>query len=314
MNRDQDTSALYALLHRANELYEQSAGPGQDTDRFKARTLAAWELAMDRPQQRRPRVFVGIPHYGDIHPDTLVAATQWASDQNLDVTIRRHHSSLLANGFNRLLMEAFNSGPWDLFCLLHADVVPRLHKRAAGYGFWLDVMVRDLYGNGLDALHVPAAVKDSRGIMSTAIGRKDYKEQWNHVKKLSVRELGLLPKVFTFRDCERCLDLTCFDKHEELCLLPNTGCMLVRLDVLREHRFPGFAFQDELHWGADGKVEAGTVPEDWHFGRWCAHAGLKVGGTTNLATSHYGPHEFVSDQDWGWQLSEYGGQPTAKVF
>jgi hypothetical protein len=270
---------------------------------------------MERPQQRRPRVFIGVPYYTHVHNSTQLACMQWASDQHLDVGTEFQCSSILTNSFNKLLMDCFNHpNQFDLFCLLHADVIPRIHRQPPGRGFWLDVMVRDLYEHGLDVLHVPAAIKDVRGVTSTAVGRKDWGQQWNHVKKLSVREIGLLPKVFTLRDCERLLDLTRFGASEELCLLPNTGCMLVRIDKLRERRFPGFRFEDELHWGSDGKVTAGNVPEDWNFGRWCAHNGLRVGGTTNLATTHVGPHEFVSDQDWGCVLSEYGGEVTAKVF
>lgn len=312
MNRDNETSHLFQLLQRVNSLYERDASPAE-VEAFRERTRAVWELALDRPQMRRPKVFVGTPYHTSIHPDTIAATKQWATDDNLEVVVGRVCSSLLANGCNQLVVEALKAKA-DLFCLLHADMVPRFWRQLPGRGHWLDMLVRDLYANGLDALHVPAAIKDYRGITSTAIGRKAHAARWQHVKKLSLRELSLLPKVFTIADCEAKLDLTCFGRMEELCLLPNTGCLLVRLDKLREHRFPGFAFQDELHWDAEGNAVAATVPEDWWFGRWCAHEGLKVGGTTNLATTHVGPHEFVSDQDWGCVLSEYGGEVTAKVF
>ena len=122
MNRDNETSHLFQLLQRVNSLYERDASPAE-VEAFRERTRAVWELALDRPQMRRPKVFVGTPYHTSIHPDTIAATKQWATDDNLEVVVGRVCSSLLANGCNQLVVEALKAKA-DLFCLL----VPPLQR------------------------------------------------------------------------------------------------------------------------------------------------------------------------------------------
>lgn len=237
------------------------------------------------------RIYIGIPYCDRVEPDVLAAAITYRSQAFESVT-KCCRSSLLCRGFNELLCEALTDEEgFELFCLLHADVVPRLRLQEDGR--WLDVLLHVL-DTGYDAIHALVPIKSHEGFCSTALGAKSVDQQWEATRKLHLRELPSLPEVFDIDGCMEALPLGRNRPDGDLALLMNTGCMLVRLDPLRERQFPGFECKDRICWDG-GKPTAQTVPEDWNFGRWCANEGLRVGATTLVATTHVGPYGYRSD-------------------
>ena len=122
----------------------------------------------------------------------------------------------------------------------------------------------------------------------------------------------------------------------DLCLLANTGCLLVKLDDWC-WEFPGFVIEDRLVEDINGTEKepllisretrrytdnvgdyedhhelsqyrgmrkTQNVPEDWAFGRWMARKGLRMGATTKVTTRHWGKLPFVTSDPWGGEKTD----------
>lgn len=293
-------------------------------------------------------VFLCMPSYDQHEVEMMQAAyRRYAPEDRLgDYFVRaepRKGCSLLACAFNEGWVSCLNSWKewkWDYWLLLHGDVEP-------SDGF-VHHMIEELEAHDLDALHACVAIKDARGITSTALG--PMKHKWSCSRKITTTELQQLPQTFTVDDCLQFLDWpegSAFDQlirkrcdtdPHGLCMLPNTGCLLVKVkDWCWE--FPGFRIEDRLvEYREDGSchlpvsispetrhatcvngdyadheelsTERGrrmcqNVPEDWGFGRWCARKGLKVGATTKVTTRHWGKYVFVSQYPWGGEKIDH---------
>lgn len=247
------------------------------------------------------KIFLGQPCYGSIEMESADAVDKaLAGDSPHELTIMRLSSSLLANCFNTLLATCLQSNVeatsdeelFDYFCLLHADVAPE-----AG---WLETMIAELERYHLDVLHAVCAMKDGKGRTSTAGAYSD--DPWEPVRRLTMTELKKLWPTFTSGILREQLD------PEIKILLPNTGCMLLKVDEWLAN-FPGFEIRDRLvmepspghraaHW------QAWTVSEDWNFGYWCAANGVRVGATTKVRTRHIGRTQFKTGVVWGEERDE----------
>ncbi len=289
----------------------------------------------------KKQVFLAMPSYNGVASETFRAAHFLAAglkdgDYPYGVMIsERSQCSLLAFGFNQLWADCANATDvtYDYWGMLHADLCPS--------GLWLEVMIEEMEKYDLDVIHAPAAIKDARGVTSTAVGRWD--DRWGTIRKISATELQALPETFTIHDLP-----ASWSKHWDdedgadkrkcrragYCLLPNTGCLLVRLRKdgkadPRWRRFRGFEINDRLGalqgttgegtakrqhfivpvedpaWNGDGRIVAQVAPEDWNFGRWCAAQGLRVGGTRKVTTQHFGRGVYQTDKAWGtWAKDE----------
>lgn len=250
------------------------------------------------------KVFIGQPCYGQIEmesADAIEAAL--AKDSAHDVTAVRLSSSLLANCFNQLFLTCLNADAFDYFVLLHADVAPLVPPPANGG--WLDVLIAELEAWRLDVLHACCALKTMNGGTSTAAAYSD--DRWGPRRRLTVRELERLWPTFTAATLREQLDPAI--RH----LLPNTGCMLLRVAPWME-QFPGFEIQDRIVDVRPGDRSDGVlrrdwqnVSEDWGFGYWAAANGLRVGGTTKVRTDHWGRFPFTT-RTLSW------GQPRDEAF
>lgn len=239
--------------------------------------------------------------------------------------------SLLAKAFNdhwcRCLNEPIGFTHWHL---QHGDVHPE--------GYFVDELIEEMEKHDLDVIHACVAIKDGRGVTSTAIGpisatKGDFPgSTFATCRKITTRELERLPETFTVEDCLEHLDWSGEHPFKQLmkespinlCMLPNTGCMMVRLGDWA-YQFPGFMIMDRLvmeledgvhqrpcvvqsPWGPhlqlpkdrDKRRMTQTVPEDWNFGKWCARQGLKVGATTKVVTNHWGLARFTCKRGSGW--------------
>lgn len=236
----------------------------------------------------KTRVFIGQPYGGWIEPESDYAArhASFIKEEVSCKLVRVHESCLVARGFNTCLALCLQEGGFDYFALLHSDLAP-----VSG---WVDVMLGEMNRIGADVIHASAAIKNTVGRTSTAVAYSD--DEWDPVRQITTTELQQLPMTFDAETLRECYD------PEILRLLPNTGCILMRVgDWLDE--FPGFEVRDRLIW-RDGKRMAATVPEDWNFGHWADRNGLKVAGTRAVATDHYGRAAYPSTQAWGAPVDE----------
>lgn len=252
----------------------------------------------------KPSVFVAMPRYGSVEPESRIAAFVQATDGDVDVTVSDRCSSLLANSFNHAWCECVNAKKHDFFCLIHADIAPS--------GMWLDIMVEEC--EEFDVLHVPVAIKDQRGTTSTAVGQVE--DEWARVRRITVHELLQMPMTFGAEE---------IGVEPGWCLLPNTGLFLVKLAPW-SRRMPGFTIKDRIVNVSDshgvlpadhpdapdhGTLHDQVVPEDWGFGRWCATQGLRVGATRKVNVDHIGRATYPNYAKFGiWTRDEYffGGQ------
>ncbi len=230
----------------------------------------------------KPKVFLGLPRLGQVEIESAIGAFVHATEDKCEVTIEPKNSSLLAFGFNNLWCQFLN-GTYDYFALLHADIHPD--------GPWLDVLIEQL--KGADAVHAVVAIKDNRGLTSTAIGSKN--DGFSPSRRLTVREVQSLPDTFSLGDIQRLLP---GPLPPDPCLLPNTGVFAVRRRSWC-YDFPGFTINDSIAVDSNGLRYARAEPEDWGFGRWAAKKGLVVKGTSLIKTTHFGRASYVNYVGWG---------------
>lgn len=245
--------------------------------------------------------YVGMPHIHNIENESIQGCLVGCSEQMHLVTYDKFSASLLAWGFNHLWCMALNARKYDRWLLHHADISHRTKH-------WLDKMTEDMDRGGWDAIHVPQAIKDARGLTSTGIGNAD--DEWARIRRLTTAELRKLPPVFGLDEALEVMKPTGHvPKNPVFC--PNTGCLLIRMD--RSNRqwlwdFPGFNIKDRL----TTRVEENglcvrvpeVLPEDWHFGFWMQSRGLKVGATKRVRSNHHSGTTHRNDDVWGEEKDE----------
>jgi hypothetical protein len=214
-----------------------------------------------------------------IVPASADAAMAANEDLDAELMICRVSSSLLVNSFNQAVAAAQDRGV-EYFAMLHADIAP-----ASG---WLAKLWAAMHDTGLDVVHAPVAIKDYRGLTSTAFATTD--DVWDDKRRITTTELQSLPDVFTVADVAECID------ESATILLPNTGVLLVRCGEWFAE-WEGFHMLDRVA-TVRGKRRAQVVPEDWLFGYEAAAMGLKVGGC-KVPTIHFGGTQFTTAKPWG---------------
>lgn len=242
---------------------------------------------MDTSTRSKKRVLVGQPYYGAPKPRAVDSAKRCVDPQRTDLEVSyipNCKSSLLAHGFNDIVVTFHTIGEFDYFAMLHADVV--------GSSGWLNVMVDAMEERELDVLHSVCNIKNDSGLTSTAIAYSD--DEWSCVRRITLKELKKLPDVFDIDDTR-----PHFGDNAKF-LLPNTGCMLIKAAEWFKD-FPGFCVLDRIKRAGDAWVSE-VVPEDWNFGFWCGKNGLKVGGTTRVLTRHIGEADYCNNGDYGSEV------------
>ena len=233
------------------------------------------------------RVFLAHPSYGQTEPESGFAERCASLRDDVEVHCASFRKSMTCHNFNDHLRECMQRGGYQYWCLLHADVAP-----AEGF---VDAMLDSLESRDLDVTHAPCRYKNDSGKVMTALGRPG--KFWGPNREITTSELAQLPHTFDADDvCEL------FDMPDRI-LLPNTGCMMFRLDSWIED-FPGFRMIDQF--GRDslsGDWVARSVSEDYWFGFWAAENGVRVGGTKH-PTGHWGRREFRSDEICGQEHDE----------
>lgn len=236
----------------------------------------------------KPRVFLGLPHYGQVYCEVAkvfyLAASKTADVQHADAS-----GSLLASVFNGLWAAAVVGGH-DWFAMLHADVVPE--------PWWIDKLLDIAEGTEADVVSAIVPIKDGRGLTSTAIDHDD--EPWRQRQRLTMAEIHNLPETFSAASFPGALGL-----------LVNTGCFLVRLGPWAKG--VRFSIRDRILWTPDGPLVQ-TIPEDWDFSRQARAAGKKIVATRAVQVRHLGSAHYGNAQPWGlWrtdQATEFAAGPA----
>ena len=235
-------------------------------------------------------ILLGLPTYDSkIHNRLMLALLNEANQPNTpSFSVLTNHSSLLARGFNELYCYALNHRPEVThFMMIHADVIPER-------GF-IGKMYAEMERAGCDVLSVALPLKDNRGLTSTALDM-GHKEP----KRLSLKELALLPETF------EALDLARLNGNEKVNigpLLVNSGLMLVDL------RKPWceqcwFAITDRIERNEQGIFQPVTDSEDWYFSRRARLLGAKVMATRIIQARHVGNMEFPNWGAWGTHVQD----------
>lgn len=255
------------------------------------------------------KVWIGIPHIGNIEWGCAKGVLIECTEKPYLVNVNDHLTSLLAWGFNHLWCDALNtritqpSGvtrcKYQRWLLNHADISYRTP-------FFLDVLLEEMEKGGWDILHVPMAIKDERGLTSTGIGNAD--DKWGRIRRLTSTELSKLPPTFDLGDMVEVMKKTGHVPDNPV-FCPNTACLLFRLDEDKwAWEFPGFTIQDRLQTRVDKNGNLcrtpQVIPEDWNLGFWAQSAGLKIGGCRKVRTNHHCTLYYTNDRVWGEEKDE----------
>ena len=251
-------------------------------------------------------IYMCMPNYG--HPHPTAARQFWARALDPDGPYRHlkrfmgdQGGSLLGMAFDIHWATALNLQAQGQritrFAMLHSDVVPN--------DAWLDTLLADLDAAGADVMAAVVAIKDDRGVTSTAID--DPADDWDVLRRISTAELARLPVVFGAADCG----------YPDNFLLANTGCWVC--DFTKPWRFhvnfnirnrivfktesgeliQHQAFADPSFQPPKGEWVTQAASEDWEFSRKVGRLGGRVLCTKRVRTSHMGEIPWPNDQQWG---------------
>ncbi len=246
-----------------------------------------------KPEMIKERVLMALPRTGRPEMETMLAAFVNATDDRFRVVMVPRDCSLLAYSFNMSFCEFRNDPTLSRYIMLHSDVYP--------HGVWLDVLAEEMDKGGFDVIHAPCAIKDGRGLTSTAVGSV---REFDPVRRITTHELQELPDTFGYEEYRQR-----YNTPANWFLLCNTGCLVVKRDRFPFEAFQqqgGFSVLDAIGTNKEGKWEAGVEPEDWRFGRFCAKNGLRVGCCRKVETEHYGRFGYITSRAWGeWKHDAY---------
>jgi hypothetical protein len=232
---------------------------------------------------RLPRIFLAMPHSGPPCAEAIESFYRQPPTVNVEPEFqvivahraRRSFGALAAN-FNSLFATALDhrdAGLCSHFAMIHADVEAE--------GPWLNILHAQMQRRGLAALSATVAIKDRRGVTSTAVGKVG--DPWHIARYIGLEDQGRIPDTFTGKD-------VCGEGEE---LLINTGCLLLDLS----HPFwDSFVFRtgDDIVKRPDGGRDVLFESEDWRMSRELNAAGVPYGATWAVRTRHLNGGNFAN--------------------
>jgi hypothetical protein len=185
--------------------------------------------------------------------------------------------SLLTACFNAGWAQAqdlYEAGKIDAFAMMHADQVPEPG--------WLDILADELERTGADMIGVVAAIKDDRGLTSTAVDDTD--DPWL-LRRLTMHDVMQMPETFG-------------DAEAGGAILLNTGLWICKLgpwcfDVW-------FHIHDIIRKEKNRRI-ARVISEDWDFSRQLRARGCQLLGTRKVKLMHFGETGYPNYAEWGWK-------------
>lgn len=247
------------------------------------------------------RVFLHIPHTGSLAPEVLESLAAPPTFGEHEVQISASGMSLLAMNFNGGWAAALNSRPGvDYFCMHHSDI--GVGPDAAG---WLDYMIEELHKADADVLSVVVPIKDTRGLTSTGLLRREGGKHEH--RRLQMKELEKLPDTFDVGDVGELFGE--YDTVVSPILTVNTGLWVCRFDKPWVEDVC-FTIKDKIGRNEDGTFTAHVWPEDWNFSEWCYDKGLRVVANKKVPVGHRGGTVFSSRARWGQDHDGWAKQPA----
>jgi hypothetical protein len=243
--------------------------------------------------KRKPRLFLGLPTYAGLRYNLMPLIGALMNQQAYDDIISMEvDSSLLASGFNLLLVNALNRrdrNQADQFLLMHSDIVPLDTQH------WLDRLAAAKANAKAEVISAVVPIKDHRGVTSTAIDTTNIYAP----RRLTIRECNRQPETFT---------------HEKL--LINTGMLLMDLRNDWVDKLC-FTIGDAILITDQGKRLVGSTPEDWDVSRQLRSHGVKLWATKAVALNHVGRFAYPNAGEWGTEqdpgdVLSTGEAPVAK--
>lgn len=246
------------------------------------------------------RVFLHIPHTGSLAPEVLESLAAPPTFGDLEVQMSASGMSLLAMNFNGGWAAALNCSPRpDYFCMHHSDI-------GVGYDSagWLDYLVSELDRTGADVISVVVPIKDTRGLTSTGLLRRQGGRHEH--RRLQMKELDALPDTFDAQDVAA---LFAEEDPAERILTVNTGLWICRFDKPWVENVC-FTIKDKILPNGDGTFTAHVWPEDWNFSEWCYDNSLRVVANKKVPVGHRGGTVFSSRARWGQEHDGWAPQPA----
>jgi len=237
------------------------------------------------------KIFLGIPTYNGWMTAGCSQAANGTPSQEHEVLSLAQPGSLLCGNCNKLLTMALNLGGINWFALLHADISPE--------PFYIDKMIEEAETHGADMLSACVAIKNVKGVTSTAIGSGRRFGQFGRLTFKQIRHPDF-PETFDINDAADALEQLpppLGVRIPRFALLANTGCMIVRLDREWSRRLVFKTF-DRIVQLPNGEFQNQDLSEDWYFSWRVAKLGGKVMCTTKIKAIHRGEFEFPNDRDW----------------
>lgn len=264
-------------------------------------------------------IILGCPTYdGQLHHGTARSLYATAC-RNRHVQVFVNSGSLLNDNCNKIWTTALNNrdnmgAEW--FGLLHADMEPE--------PFWLDKLISEAEKYDADFLSACIALKDNRGLTSTAIASED--GDLEQAGRISFRQLwhDSFPETFDIQSAAEALENLPPGLRVDNCprsfLLANTGCMVCRLDR------PWCEATDDagclkvvfdsvsaVHRADAGHWQNYTLSEDWLFAMKIANEGGKVMCTRTVAANHHGCAKFPNNAEMATLRHGVGNEITNKA-
>lgn len=245
-------------------------------------------------------IFVGCPTYnGSLDSGTARGIFQTATEKHQVIPCIAS-GSLLTSNCNKLWVSCLNSildgHPIKWFALLHADIEPCEN--------WLDILVDEAEKHDADMMAAMVAIKDSRGVTSTAIGGWNERGRAGALGRLTMRQIWHpdFPETFDMAMAAEALanlpEPLRVEGIPETTLWNNTGCMVVRADRIGDGRVC-FETREGIEQLPDGHWRHWDFSEDWYFAQAVADAGGKVMATRKVTCQHKGGAAFPNDKPWG---------------
>jgi hypothetical protein len=212
-----------------------------------------------------PFIVIGSPHNGTILAPAALSIRNGEKYPN--TIIAEESSSVLTYAFNSVWCKALNITPRpDYFVMHHADI--------EADKFWLADLVDIIKNTDADVVSCNIAIKDDRGLTSTAV----WDPLYNKRRRLTLKELNNLPSTFGITDIQWA--------PPACVLLLNTGLWICKIGDWCEKIC--FRNQDFIEKKSNGKLVPGFWPEDWLFSIDCHNLGLKVLATSQIVVEHCG--------------------------
>jgi hypothetical protein len=234
-----------------------------------------------------PRVYIGLPFYDRVYPQTMLAATAYASD----VPGRCAVPQIMGSGFhcanfNALWAAALNTRKevgWTHLAMIHSDVHPTM--------FWVDLLLAEMAKTGADVLCVVLPIKDDKRITSIGVLNKDTL----CTRRLTMKEINnYLPPTFASEDLKAL-------GHKNHLLMPVAGLFVCDFTKPWIEKV-WFEAPSRIIQQPDGTFISAVWDEGWNLSLQMHQLGLKILATQVVPARHLGGGEWDNQtDDGGWE-------------